>query len=355
MKVGRDSHTATLLLDGRVLIVGGEGYDGARSAEMYDPKTGTFSPTGSPTVGHQVATATLLVDGRVLIVGGWEWTSQTNRVESASAELYDPQTGTFARTGSLPQSRHFHTATRLQDGRVLIAGGEIAGNTEGAATAELYDPGTGRFSPTGSMTRARIFHTATLLKNGRVLVAGGISDNSAELYDPGTGTFSATGSMTHVNQQHVATRLSDGRVLVAGGGEQGGITYPSAELYDPGTGTFSPTGPMINSCVCEGPIGSPSSAPLLQDGRVLVPDEVSDASGNPVGSVELYDPATGTFSQAGPMSRDRFGFTDTLLADGRVLFAGNAGPMRVGGAPTLSPQEAAAVEADRASAELYIP
>jgi hypothetical protein len=354
MKVGRDSHTATLLLDGRVLIAGGGGYDAARSAELYDPTSGTFTSTGSMTVGRDSQTATLLLDGRVLFVGGWESTSQTNRVESASAELYDPQTGTFARTGSLPQSRHFATATRLQDGRVLIAGGEIAGNTEGAATAELYDPGTGRFSPTGSMTRARIFHTATLLKNGRVLIAGGNSDNSAELYDPGTGTFRATGSMTRVNQEHVATLLLDGRVLVAGrGNDPSGISQ--AELYDPGTGTFRATGSMIHSCACMGPIGSPSSAPLLQDGRVLVPDEVSDASGNSVGSVELYDPATGTFSQAGPMSRDRSGFTDTLLADGRVLFAGNAFPMRPGGAPTLSPQEAAAVEADQASAELYIP
>ena len=355
MTIGRDSHTATLLLDGRVLIVGGEGYDEARSAELYDPKTGKFSRTGSMAVGHEVATATLLLDGRVLIVGGWEYTDRNHRVESASAELYDPRTGSFARTGSMAAPRHFQTATRLLDGRVLVAGGEIGGDYQASVTAELYDPATGKFTPTGSMTAPRIFHTATLLRDGRVLIAGGNGDSSAELYDPATGTFSQTGSMTIINHEHVATLLSDGRVLVAGGGDRGGLTYPSAELYDPGTGIFSPTGSMINDCNCLGGIGSPSSAPLLADGRVLVPDLMGEASSNLIGSAELYDPATGTFSQAGPMSRYRVGFTDTLLADGRVLFAGNQGYVRMMGAATLTPRENAANDADRASAELYVP
>jgi hypothetical protein len=353
MTRGRDGHTATLLLDGRVLMAGGEGYDEGRSAEMYDPKTGKFSRTGSMAVGRWVATATLLLDGRVLIFGGWEYTDRDHRAESASAELYDPRTGTFARTGSLSAPRHFQTATRLRDGRVLVAGGEVAGDYQGSDTAELYDPATGKFSPTGSMTRARVFHTATLLLDGHVLIAGGNGDSSAELYDPVMGTFSETGSMTVVNEYHVATLLSDGRVLVAGGGEREGITYPSAELYDPTAGTFSPTGSMINQCNCS--VGSAASAPLLADGRVLVPDLVSPGSSEFVASAELYDPATGTFSQAGPMSRFREGFTDTLLADGRVLFAGNEGPHYAMAVPSYSKQEAAAIAADRSSAELYVP
>jgi WD40 repeat protein len=346
MTVGRDSHTATLLQNGRVLIAGRGGYDAARSAELYDPTTGTFSRTGSMTVGRDSQTATLLQNGRVLMVGGWESTSQTNRVESASAELYDPQTGTFTPTASLPEARHFHTATRLLDGRVLVTGGETPVEGMGTATAELYDPSTGKFSPTGSMTRGRIFHTATLLRDGRVLIAGGNSDSTAELYDPGTGTFSATGSMTHVNQEHVATLLSDGRVLVAGRG-----TDPSgrsqAELYDPTSGAFSPTGSMSNSCACMGPIGSPGSAPLLSNGRVLVVDGG--------GSAELYDPASGTFSPTGSLRGDRQGFTTTLLVDGRVLVAGDTGPLYAGPAPSLSPAEIAAIDADRSSAELYVP
>ena len=348
MTLGRDSATATLLLDGRVLVAGGEGYDAARSAELYDPTTGTFSPTGSLTVGREVATATRLLDGRVLLVGGWEWTDKNHRAESASAELYDPKIGTFTRTGSLPQARHFATATRLVDGRVLLAGGELGTNSQETATAMLYDPATGKFSQTGSMNHARIFHTATLLLDGRVLVAGGNGlDQSAELYDPATGKFSQTGSMTVVNQDHTATLLSDGRVLVAGGGQKSGVSYPAAELYDPKTGTFGGTGSMISSCECTGPIGSPGSAPLLSDGRVFVLD--TD------GVAELYDPKTGTFSATGSMSRARQGFTTTLLGDGRVLIAGTIGPIYGGPMPSLSPAQIAAIDADRSSAELYVP
>jgi hypothetical protein len=347
MTMGRDSATGTLLLDGRVLIAGGSGYDAARSAELYDPTTGRFSKTGSMTRGHEVGTATLLLDGRVLIVGGWEYLSRTNRPESASADLYDPKTGTFTRTGSLPASRHFHTATRLLDGRVLMAGGETPSEGMGTATSELYDPKTGTFSPTGSMTAPRIFHTATLLRDGRVLMAGGNGYTSAEVYDPATGTFHSTGSM-EIDRDHTATLLRDGRVLVVGD--------VAAELYDPATGTFIPTGPMLHSRLGSGPIGSPVTAPLLSDGRVLVPDVTFDASSNGVESAEQYDPVTGTFSQAGPMNQGRFGFTDTLLSDGRVLFAGDSVPFVCAMAcPSLSPSEAAAINADRSSAELYVP
>ena len=196
-QIARELHTATLLSDGRVLVAGGRNLDGGRdwvdldSAEVYDPATGTFSPTGSlptPLTGH---TATLLSDGRVLITGG-----DARGTTVASAELYDPKTGTFSPTGSMATARQLLTATPLPDGRVLIAGGN-AGNL--IAPAELYDPKTGTFSPTGSMATAREYHTATLLPNGRVLIAGGSDGTvdlaSAELYDPATGTFSPTGPL----------------------------------------------------------------------------------------------------------------------------------------------------------------
>ena len=244
MTMGRDSHTATLLADGKVLIAGGGSYDEARSAELYDPKTGTFAPTGSMLTSHVIATATLLLDGRVLFVGGWElrdgsvWEpyNGSNRILSASAELYDPKTGTFARTGSPAQARFYHTATRLVDGRVLIAGGSLGDfadpDATATATAEIYDPATGKFTPTGSMTTPRWTHSATLLGDGRVLMAGSWSDSSAELYDPAKGTFSRTGSMTNTTSHHVATLLRDGRVLMAGGGDPGSSTS-LAEIYDP--------------------------------------------------------------------------------------------------------------------------
>jgi hypothetical protein len=359
MTMGRDRATATLLLDGRVLIAGGDGYGEARSAETYDPKTGKFTKTGSMIRGHEVGTATLLLDGRVLIVGGWEWTSKTNRVESASADLYDPKTGTFTRTGSLSARWFSDTATRLLDGRVLITGSD--GSTMGAdptneghaLTAELYDPETGSFSPTGPMAMMRSGPSVTLLRDGRVLVAGGIGDKSAETYDPATGTFSPTGSM-EIDDVFTATLLNDGRVLFVGDREVDGYSDPAADLYDPVTGKFAPTGQPKGHCLCGASAGE-VDAPLLGDGRVLVPVESPDASSNEVDSAELYDPVTGTFSQAGPMNTNRSGLTDTLLADGRVLFAGDIDRFCIAACRSPSPSEAAAIVADRSSAELYVP
>ena len=142
------------------------------SAELYDPATDTFSPTGSLATARGLHTATLLADGRVLIAGGGPASWAIEGAYLASAELYDPKTGTFSPTGSMATPREDHTATLLADGRVLIAGGNDVGD-HGVASAELYDPKTGTFSPTGSMTTARGFHTATLLADGRVLIAGG--------------------------------------------------------------------------------------------------------------------------------------------------------------------------------------
>jgi len=192
-------------------------------------------------------TATRLADGRVLVIGGSAdaWTSNAPLI--ASAEIYDPKAGTFSTTGQLNVARAWHTATLLADGRVLITGGQSTGG-EQLASAELYDPGTGRFTPTGSMEVGREYHTATLLNDGRVLVAGGGGDYtnlnflaSAELFDPKTGTFTATGPMADARTYHGASLLPDGRVLVTGGyGAKAPLA--SAELFDPKAGTFSPAG-----------------------------------------------------------------------------------------------------------------
>ncbi len=301
MGAARGLFTATLLADGRVLVAGGGhaswvGIQGApflASAELYDPKTGTFSPTGSMSTPREDHTATLLRDGRVLIVGGDDATSHG----IATAELYDPKTGTFTSTGSMAAPRGLHTATLLADGRVLVAGGETAAWTASPIlTAEIYDPKTGRFSPTGSMTTARTFHTATLLADGRVLIAGG-SDGSmdlalAEIYDPKAGAFTATGSMTIARVYHTATMLADGRVLIAGGGGDytNFLFISTAEIFDPTSGTFTRTGSLATPRTYH-------AASLLADGRVLVTGGYGATA--PLASAELYDPKTGMFSPAG--------------------------------------------------------
>ena len=188
--------------------------------------------------------ATLLTDGRVLITGGssggWAWFTPM----PVSAEIYDPTSGTFTTTGTM-NSRAWHTATLLADGRVLVTGG-VANDGSQPTASQLFDPGTGTFSATGSMSTPRYQATATLLKDGRVLVVGGGADYenrqfvaSAEIYDLAAGTFSATGSMTDARTYHTATLLPDGRVFVAGGY---GSTAPLAnvEIWDPATGTFTP-------------------------------------------------------------------------------------------------------------------
>lgn len=234
MTANRGDDTATLLASGKVLIAGGSSMDqtgpGLASAELYDPASGAFSPTGNMTDARFMHTAALLNNGKVLIAGG---AVSNTAAPLATAELYDPSTGAFTNSGPMTIGREQHTATLLADGRVLIAGGEIAagsGNLQATASAEIYDPTTGTFSATGSMATARSFHTATLLPAGTVLVAGGGADNStAEVFDPTTGTFSITGGMEVGRSGHTATLLSNGSVLVAGGGLYLGLA--SAELY----------------------------------------------------------------------------------------------------------------------------
>lgn len=311
MARARGFDTATRLLDARVLVAGGNpgnwDFSGSLidSAELYDPATGTFAATGSMTTARDVHTATLLLDGRVLITGG----DDVFLHPLASAELYDPRTGTFSPTGSMSEARDFHVATLLADGRVLIAGGSPWGMRSASgqflASAEVYDPVTGTFSPTGSMATPRVSHSATPLADGRVLIAGGAvsvdtgetgtnSLASAELYDPKTGTFSATGSMLVGRTFQAASLLADGRVLMTGGSADGWSYndnyFAEAEIYDPTTGEFTATGTMSAGRVAQ-------SATLLADGRVLVAGG-RQVSGD-VATAELWNPTTGTFSPAG--------------------------------------------------------
>lgn len=235
MSITRLLHTATLLPGGKVLIVGGsDNYDGSGTlrlaAELFDPTAGTFTATGSLTMPRGCHTATLLATGKVLIVGGTDGSGCSGN-PLANAELYDPVAGTFTATGSMTAARSGHSATLLANGQVLIAGGTqvlFAGarNQPGPplASAEIYDPTTGTFAATTNLLVARQGHTAVLLPTGSVLLAGGFGGvdagalKHAELFDPTTATFSSTGALQVGRSGQTMTALGvSGQVLVVGG------------------------------------------------------------------------------------------------------------------------------------------
>jgi HYR domain-containing protein/galactose oxidase-like protein len=326
MLQARSNHAATLLPDGKVLVVGGQGPIGGgyfaflASAELYDSTTGQWTSTGGLSTAHTAPTATLLANGKVLVTGGFGGQGLSNPI--ADAELYDPQTATFTPTGSMIVPRFGHTATLLSNGRVLITGGLTGAFLTPVDSAELYDPISGTFSLTGSMSIVRSAHTAALLGNGKVLIAGGDTGAytpdtaTAELYDPSTGIFSPTGTMGIPRSVHSATRLLDGRVLIVGGFKADATPATEAEIYDPQTGTFAPTGRLLTAR--EG-----HTATLLSDGNVLVAGGVTVIGQYlQLASGELYDAATGTFTPVGDMSTARAGHTATLLSNGKVLVAG---------------------------------
>jgi N-acetylneuraminic acid mutarotase len=307
------------------------------SAAVVAPRAAAWTATGmmiTPLVGSM---AGLLPDGRVLVVGavGGSDGGSVSADGSVSAELYDPGTGTWTSTGSMVGPRPADSATLLADGKVLVAGGTANQGLSGLASAEVYDPVSGTWTVTGAMHTARYGHSATLLRDGKVLVAGGTSStvfglSSAEVYDPVSGTWTATGAMGIGRQGHTATLLRDGKVLVVGGESstlcavRQSCALGSAELYDPISGTWTATGRMVAL------LSDRYSVTLLADGKVLVAggQEISGIHGASA-SAELYDPQSGAWTATGAIIEKRMDHIATLLADGRVLVIGG------GGAPGL--------------------
>jgi hypothetical protein len=244
MTRARHDQAATLLPNGKVLVSGGVDVLPLASAELYDPANETWSATGSLITQRAHHSSTLLPNGKVLIAGGDTGYGNT---AWASAELYDPASGTWTATGSLGVPRYSHSAILMSDGRVLVIGGlDRANDFHPLASAELYDPATGTWTATGSLSTARGRSTATLLPNGKVLVAGGDIDHggpvlaSAELYDPASGIWTSTGSLATARTYHSAALLPSGKVLIAGGYDGNNNILSSAELY-----VGSPTPPAL--------------------------------------------------------------------------------------------------------------
>jgi hypothetical protein len=315
----RADHTATLLTNGLVLIVGG---DASGSSELYNPATGTNAATGTMKVARLWHTATLLQNGQVLVVGGVDdHSTEVTNYWLASAELYNPATGTWTLTGSLHTPRVGHSSTLLPDGRVLVAGGTylIGGALN---SAELYDPASGLWMVTGSLTNQRCNHTATLLPNGKVLAAGGSQGtlpppygelSSAELYDPVSGNWSLTGSLQFARQNHAAVLLPDGTVLVAGGGGSY-AAISSAERFDPTNGFWT----AANSLKIA---RDAHTATWLPDGKALITGG-RGTNHNDLASTELYDPTNGVWTTSAAMKLARRSHAAALLPDGKLLVTG---------------------------------
>jgi hypothetical protein len=326
MSTARNRHTATRLVAGQVLIAGGS--PTFITAELYEPAQQAFKPIADMRYGRQAHTATLLPSsGLVLIAGGVDQSGMS----LSAAELFIPASATFTLIHSMTTARSSHTATLLNTGQVLIAGGLNTANgvVTAISSAELFNPATRTFTRTGSMSRSRAGHVAVLLTNGRVLLIGGDLTNTvpgtAELFDPNTGRFSPAGTMHASRTNFTATLISGGKVLVTGG-QNGSYPLSSAEIWE--AGRFLAIQPMTYA-------RAQHTATALPDGTVLIAGgtrQLAHQSCPPLtflllnNSVERFNPATGQFTlvTADYLPVPLAGHTGTRLMTGDVLLTGGA-------------------------------
>jgi FG-GAP-like repeat/FG-GAP repeat/Galactose oxidase, central domain len=337
MSVARTFASAILLENGQVLVAGSNTFKpGSSTADLYDPRTGTFTALGN----HGSAIATLLSDGRVLFV------VKDSGVNTA--EIFDPANGTFTQSGTSVTGQIGGYATLLPNGQVLVAGGFLTRSSV-HANPEIYNPATGTFSATGpfdttgrppNVSDGPYISAVVRLADGRVLFAG----NPSEVYDSVSGSFSLTG-VTPPNvwrglpiDGQTATLLTNGKVLLTGGEDENSV-FASAEIYDPATGLFTPTGRMHSA-------RGNHTATLLSDGTVLIAggDSLDCSPWCTTSRLEVYNPSTGTFTVAGTMLAGRGGQTATLLKNRSVLLTGGYGFVPL--AQNLTPF---------ASSEIYTP
>ncbi len=316
------------LPDGRILAVTGHPLNGKSlaSAEIYDPASNTWTPTGSlhvPRNGVEPGGLLMLRNGKVLISG-----SGSGRRSVHEAELFDPATGVWTGTGSMQEPRCVQTNTLLPDGRVLVTGGIAWGPETVSATAETYDYRTGVWTSAGTMSTPRTGHRAVLLDDGRVLVAGGATAEpsvghviaSAEIFDPATGAWTTTEPMGAERRAFGMVVLRGANVLVVGGGSIDGKELGTAEIYDPVTGKWTLAAPLREARW--GP-----TATLLRSGNVLVTGGMFAPAGRRR-TAEIYDPSTGAWSDTGSMKQQRNGHRAIVLDDGSVLISGGFNGLR---------------------------
>ena len=315
----RDGHTATLLQDGKVLITGGGfGTKVSKTAEIYDPKTNKFKRTGDMTTPRTSHASVLLKDGRVLITGGRMYINPNRpAIELKSAEIYNPKTKQFTRINDMNNTWVDHNTTLLNDGRVLISSFK--------PFMEIYNPITNEFKETVHCLTKRCPDNATLLNDGTVLLASGVdiinkTRCNPQIFDPKTETIKYTGQITYGRSFSTATLLKNGEVSIIGGSSRGykqGYSGQS-EIYKPLTGTFRLTAKVT-------PLRSWHSSILLDNGKVLVVGGETgyDEGRRDLKSCELYDAQTDKFIKIPDMHYARTRPTLTLLTNGNVLIISN--------------------------------
>ena len=323
LNIARAAHTATLLPNGDELVAGGQDASGnaLASAELYNPTIGTWTVTGSMATARKSHTATLLANGEVLVVGGLG-NSNPQAPCLATAELYNPSTGQWSETGSIASARFLQGATLLQNGHVLVAGGDICwGNSGGSSpgtSAEIYDPSTGTWTTTGSMNYARAGAQLTLLQNGEALIAAGSSSGGAQ----GTAELFSNGHWSLTSSLYFCCyHNSDNDVLLTNGDlviYSANLPSYASEFYNPSTNVWQRTFGQNYGNLRIGPLALLANGKVLLGGGAPKYGKVSSAS-------MLYDPSTNYWTLTGSLNQPRSVHTLTRLSNGQVLAAGGAG------------------------------
>ena len=313
LRAQRMYSASVMLDDGRVLVTGGNqpsfAAGAVKTAEFWTPGPEAWDFTEDMVDSRFSHAMVRLNDGRVLAAGG----RGIKNTGTDTAETWDPETGKWTATEPMSVAHEAMPMVVMQDGRVIVAGGSNR-DYDPTAIAEVYDPATNAWTLVGGMAEDRIWHTGTLLSDGRVLFTGGGDPDgpfakSAEIFDPVTDTWFSAGDMTVSRAQHTATLLKDGRVLVVGGrGKRN-----NSEIYDPETNSW---GDIADTNVPR----AEHTAVLLPDGRVLVAGGTGSRD-----TFEAWDPATNTWSVVGTMVIGRYRHVAAVLGDGRVMIMGGIG------------------------------
>lgn len=345
----RQGHTLSPLPGGGAIAFGGDEPDGAgnlttlNSFEVYDDCGQEFTQTtGTLTQARSTHTATVLADGRILLLGGYG----TDGIVDDTGEIYDPTTGTSAAIAPMGQARTQHTATLLADGRVFVVGGSskfdlddpVGSLAQSTSSTQVYDPGTNAWSAGPNLPEALIGHTATLLGNGKVLIAGGVEtavvfgipfpdvSGAARLYDPVTNALQTVPNVPGDRAYHGAAALADGSALVFGGADGSFVTLTATALataarFDPTSNTWASTGSLVQARAYVNSVGGANGGTLAMGGLTTV--DLASGSGQPALGIERLDAAALTWSSVGTALVEReVGRSVAIDGGARVLTVG---------------------------------